>query len=121
MDRPNLIAPPSDPITTRRKPPAPRRHQTAAEGDFRHTVIRCKVGHGTDSVLSGRPLRRGPACLATTARAGRGAIHRRAGGTDTMPGALSLKTSQRKKLMHYYLSHRDLSVRSRAHIVLLLA
>jgi putative transposase len=38
-----------------------------------------------------------------------------------MPAALSLRTSQRKKLLHYYRSHPDPSVRSRAHIILLLA
>jgi transposase len=38
-----------------------------------------------------------------------------------MPVALSLRISQRKKLLHYYHSHPDPSVRSRAHIILLLA
>jgi transposase len=38
-----------------------------------------------------------------------------------MPAALSLRTSQRKKLLHYYRRHPDPSVRSRAHIILLLA
>src|SRR5262245_7001147 len=38
-----------------------------------------------------------------------------------MPAALSLRTSERKRLLHYYRSHDDPSVRSRAHIILLLA
>ena len=38
-----------------------------------------------------------------------------------MPGSLSLMTSQRRKLLHYYRHHPDPSVRSRAHIILLLA
>jgi transposase len=38
-----------------------------------------------------------------------------------MPTALSLRSSQRKKLLHYYRCHPDPSVRSRAHIILLLA
>jgi hypothetical protein len=38
-----------------------------------------------------------------------------------MPVALSLRTSQRKKLLRYYRHHLDPSVRSRAHIILLLS
>jgi hypothetical protein len=38
-----------------------------------------------------------------------------------MPAAPSLRTGQRKKLLHYYRHHLDPSVRSRAHIILLLA
>jgi transposase len=38
-----------------------------------------------------------------------------------MPAALLLRTSQRRELLHYYRSHPDPSVRSRAHIILLLA
>jgi transposase len=38
-----------------------------------------------------------------------------------MPVALALRASHRKKLLHYYRHHPDPSVRSRAHIILLLA